>query len=82
LTNQDSIGKGRAQHDDVANAVAGCIVAVTASRPQTWVGAIDRHGFVHYLQKNNSQMLEPRTRIKTVTVTEQEALGQKAEGSW
>ena len=79
---RDSIDHAPGAHDDVANAVAGALLLATAKRPQAWVGAADPDGVVHYLAKNNPQMLEPRTRIKTVRVTEQEALRQKAEGSW
>jgi hypothetical protein len=75
---RDSIDHAPGGHDDVANAVAGALLAVV-NQGFTRIGAIDfaRIGRIFWHDD------EPqRHRIRIVHVTEQEALRQKAEGRW
>ena len=73
---KDSIDHARGGHDDVANAAAGALLCALAKKPDIRVGTIDVDGRVHYAD-------EPQhSRVRFVTVSEQEALRQKAEGTW
>jgi hypothetical protein len=76
---KDSIDHARGAHDDLANAVAACLLAATAKKPQMRVGTIDfaKTGKVTWHDQ------EPeRPCIRIVNVSEAEALRQKAEGTW
>jgi hypothetical protein len=72
---KDSIDHARGGHDDVANAVAGALLAATAKKPTMRVGTIDfaKTGKVTWHDA------EPRehSRIRFVTITEQEDLRQR-----
>jgi hypothetical protein len=71
---KDSIDHAKGGHDDVANAVAGALLAATAKRPQMQIGAIDfaRTGKVTW---HDAEPESPRIRF--VTITEKEDLKQR-----
>ena len=72
---KDSIDHARGGHDDVANAVAGALLAATAKKPTMRFGTIDfaKTGKVTWHDA------EPRehSRIRFVTITEKEDLRRR-----
>jgi hypothetical protein len=71
---RDSIDHGPGEHDDVANAAAGALLAAMAKKPKMRVGAIDfaRTGQVFWHDE------EPeRPRIRIVTISEKEDLRRR-----
>jgi hypothetical protein len=75
---RDSIDHAPGGHDDVANAVAGALLG-TVNQGFTRIGAIDfaRTGRIFWHDEKPE-----RQRIRIVHVSEQEAIKQKAEGTW
>lgn len=72
---RDSIDHARGAHDDLANAVAGVLLAAVEKKPQARIGTYNPTGFdarVHWRGE------EPeRTRIRVVHLTEKQALKEK-----
>jgi hypothetical protein len=69
---KDNIDHAQGGHDDVANAASGALLTVLERRPQMQMGTIDRHGRVHWKDEEP----QAHSRIRIVTVSEQEALRQ------
>jgi hypothetical protein len=71
---RDSIDHAPGGHDDVANAVAGALLAATAKKPKMRFGTIDfaKTGKVTW---HDAEPERPRLRV--VTITEQEDLRQR-----
>ena len=71
---RDNIDHGRGGHDDIANAAAGALLLATAKKPRARIGTYNcanGDGRVHWKPDD-----EQRLRIRTVTITEKEALEQ------
>jgi hypothetical protein len=75
---RDSIDHAPGGHDDLANAVAGSLLLALAKKPRIRVGTIDFASTGKVTWHGEREPL----RIRTIHVTEQEALRQKAEGTW
>ena len=75
---RDSIDHAPGGHDDLANAVAGSLLLALAKKPRMRIGTIDFASTGRVTWHGEREPL----RIRTINVTEQEALRQKAEGSW
>ena len=76
---RDFIDHARGGHDDVANAVAGALLAATAKKPKMRFGTIDfaKTGKVTWHDE------EPeRPRLRIVRVSEAEAIRQKEAREW
>jgi hypothetical protein len=75
---RDTVDHGTRGSDDFANALAGAIylAAMEIRRPKTRQGTIDADGFVHWISD------EPRPQLRWATVSETDALEQKARGTW
>ena len=69
---RDSIDHAPGGHDDVANAVAGALLAATAKKPKMRWGTIDPHGRVHWKGGEPEPL-----RIRYVVLTEQEDLKRR-----
>ena len=72
---RDSIDHAPGGHDDVANAVAGALLAATAKKPKMRFGTIDfaQTGKVTWHDEEPPE----HSRIRFVTITEQEDLRQR-----
>jgi hypothetical protein len=73
--NRESVDHRSGRNDDIANAAAGALV-LTKQQGFIRVGAIEPHEHIHWHDEDR------RSRFRMLRVTEQQALKQKAEGTW
>ena len=75
---KDSIDHPRGGHDDFANAVAGCLLLVTAKPPQIRVGGYNYGGRVTWLDSKDKPRLRDSLRISRVNEAGEEITAEEA----
>jgi hypothetical protein len=75
---KDSIDHARGAHDDVANAVAGALLAAMATRPQIRIGGYGYGGPVHWHDKSNQLRLRDSIRFARVNENGEELTAEEA----